>query len=56
MRLKNKTASAELLKLYLLGRFGKPEDIAYGCLYLASDESKWVTETTFTIDGAYMAM
>jgi NAD(P)-dependent dehydrogenase (short-subunit alcohol dehydrogenase family) len=26
-----------------LGRFGKPYDIAMGCLYLASDEAAWVT-------------
>ena len=34
-----------------LGRLGKPEDIAYGVLYLASDESTWVTGVTLVIDG-----
>ena len=52
----NKKASSELLKLYPMGKFGKPDDIAYGCLYLASDESSWVTGTTLTIDGGYTAM
>jgi meso-butanediol dehydrogenase / (S,S)-butanediol dehydrogenase / diacetyl reductase len=33
------------------GRIGKPEDIAYFALYLASDESTYVTGTTFAIDG-----
>ncbi len=35
----------------MLGRMGKPEDIAYGALYLASDESSWVTGTDLVIDG-----
>lgn len=34
-----------------LGRFGRPEDVAYAGLYLASDESSWVTGTTFVVDG-----
>jgi NAD(P)-dependent dehydrogenase (short-subunit alcohol dehydrogenase family) len=38
-----------------LGRFGKPEDIALLALYLASDESSWVTGTVFPIDGGQTA-
>ena len=38
-----------------LGRLGTPEDIARMALYLASDESSWVTGTVFTIDGGYVA-
>jgi NAD(P)-dependent dehydrogenase (short-subunit alcohol dehydrogenase family) len=34
-----------------LGRFGRPEDIVYAALYLASDESSWTTGTTFVVDG-----
>ena len=34
-----------------LGRMGQPDDIAYGILYLASDESSWVTGTELVIDG-----
>jgi NAD(P)-dependent dehydrogenase (short-subunit alcohol dehydrogenase family) len=34
-----------------LGRFGRAEDVVYAGLYLASDESSWVTGTTFVIDG-----
>ena len=34
-----------------LPRLGKPEDIAYGVLYLASDESSFVTGTELVIDG-----
>lgn len=34
-----------------LRRIGEPEDIAYCALYLASDESRWVTGQMFIIDG-----
>jgi len=36
-----------------LGHMGEPEDIAYGCLYLASDESKYMTGSELVIDGGY---
>ena len=35
----------------MLNRIGTPEDIAYAALYLASDESSWVTAADFPIDG-----
>lgn len=38
-----------------LGHAGVPDDIAYGVLYLASDESKFVTGTELVIDGGYLA-
>lgn len=38
-----------------LGRLGKPNDIAYGILYLACDESSWVTGTELIIDGGEIA-
>ena len=34
-----------------IGRLGKPEDTAYCAIYLASDESSWVTGQTFILDG-----
>ncbi|MGE0680338.1 MAG: SDR family NAD(P)-dependent oxidoreductase [Candidatus Binatia bacterium] len=38
-----------------IGRLGTPADIAQMALYLASDESSWVTGSVFTIDGGYAA-
>jgi meso-butanediol dehydrogenase / (S,S)-butanediol dehydrogenase / diacetyl reductase len=38
-----------------LGRMGQPEDIARLALFLASDESSWITGTTFPIDGGLTA-
>ena len=38
-----------------VGRLGTPDDIAYGVLYLASDESKFVTGSELVIDGGYTA-
>lgn len=37
------------------GRFGVPDDIAHGLLYLASDESRWVTGTVLVVDGGQTA-
>lgn len=39
---------------YPLKRYGTPEDIAYGCIYLLSDASSWVTGTNIVIDGGYL--
>jgi cyclopentanol dehydrogenase len=38
-----------------LGREGRPEEVAYGVLYLASDESSFVTGAELVIDGGYTA-
>ena len=38
-----------------VGHLGVPDDIAYGVLYLASDESKFVTGSELVIDGGYTA-
>ena len=34
---------------------GEPDDVAYGILYLASEESKFVTGSELVIDGGYTA-
>ena len=38
-----------------VGHVGVPDDIAYGLVYLASDESKFVTGSELVIDGGYTA-
>lgn len=38
-------------QLYPLKRYGKPEDIAYACIYLLSDASSWVTGQDLFVDG-----
>jgi 3alpha(or 20beta)-hydroxysteroid dehydrogenase len=36
-------------------RAGKPDEVAYGCLFLASDESAYMTGAELVIDGGYLA-
>ncbi|MDT7554281.1 MAG: hypothetical protein QOI16_2817 [Pseudonocardiales bacterium] len=38
-----------------LGGTGQPDDIAWGAIYLASDEARWVTGAELVIDGGYTA-
>src|SRR5271165_309908 len=44
----------QLAELHPIGHVGEPDDIAYGILYLASDESKFVTGSELVIDGGYI--
>jgi NAD(P)-dependent dehydrogenase (short-subunit alcohol dehydrogenase family) len=39
-----------------IGRLGRPEDVAGMAVYLASDESSWVTGAAFPVDGGYLAV
>jgi NAD(P)-dependent dehydrogenase (short-subunit alcohol dehydrogenase family) len=44
-----------LVSLHPIGHLGEADDIAYGILYLASDESKFMTGSELVIDGGYTA-
>ncbi len=48
---KDEAAKQLRLNRIPLGRFGRPEDIVNAALFLASDESSWMTGTTFVVDG-----
>lgn len=45
----------ELDAMHPIGHMGEPIDVAYAVLYLASDESKFVTGTELVLDGGYTA-
>jgi NAD(P)-dependent dehydrogenase (short-subunit alcohol dehydrogenase family) len=45
----------ELGEEFPMGRIGEPIDVAYGVLYLASDESRYVTGAELAIDGGALA-
>jgi NAD(P)-dependent dehydrogenase (short-subunit alcohol dehydrogenase family) len=47
---------AKLAKQIPLRHMGEPDDIAWGIVYLASDESKFMTGTEFVVDGGITAM
>lgn len=44
--------TAEMAR-YPFKRFGKPEEVAYGIIYLLSDASSFVTGTGIVIDGGF---
>jgi glucose 1-dehydrogenase len=39
-----------------LGRLGQPDDLVGAILFLASDESRWATGSTVTVDGGYLTV
>ena len=49
-------ARKRLLRMVPIGRIGEPNDIGYMILYLASDESKFVTGAEMVVDGGCTAM
>lgn len=51
-----KEALAKLGRQVPMGRVGKPAEVAYGILYLASDESSYTTGSELLIDGGISAM
>jgi NAD(P)-dependent dehydrogenase (short-subunit alcohol dehydrogenase family) len=48
-------AYREMSATQAIGRMGKPEEIASAAVYLASDESAFITGTAFLIDGGWSA-
>jgi NAD(P)-dependent dehydrogenase (short-subunit alcohol dehydrogenase family) len=53
--LENSAAWEQRLRRLPMGRVGTPEEVAYGVLYLASDESSYVTGSELVIDGGTTA-
>ncbi len=47
---------SERIAVHPIGRLGQPEDIAGLAVYLAGDESSWVTGSVFSVDGGYLAV
>ena len=44
---------ASLIAGIPMGKFGEPSDVAAGCLFLASEDSKYMTGSELVIDGGY---
>ena len=43
----------DVVRLHPIGRIGTPEDVAWAAVYLASDESSWVTGSSLMVDGGF---
>ena len=50
------TVLKERIGVHPIGRLGEPEDIAGLAVYLASNESSWVTGAAMPVDGGYLAV
>lgn len=51
---RNEEALAKIQSLHPLG-LGQPEDVANACVFLLSDEARWITGTNLIVDGGYTA-
>jgi len=51
----DESARRQRLAMHPAGRFGQPDDVAGLAVFLASDESAWITGTAQTVDGGYSA-
>ena len=51
----DKEARRERIARTPIGRIGQPDDVAYGVLFLASDESSFMTGSELVIDGGRTA-
>jgi NAD(P)-dependent dehydrogenase (short-subunit alcohol dehydrogenase family) len=52
---KNPDLEKETIARIPVGRLGKPEEVAYADLFLASDESSYITGISLLVDGGYTA-
>src|SRR5258707_10477817 len=51
----DETTRKQRLALHPMGHFGQPEDVASLAVFLAGDESSWITGAAFPVDGGSMA-
>jgi NAD(P)-dependent dehydrogenase (short-subunit alcohol dehydrogenase family) len=47
---------AQMVAAVPMGREGKPDEVAYAVLFLASDEASYITGTELVVDGGYLAV
>lgn len=55
MRAQDEDVTAAVVAATPMGRVGRPEEVAAGVLFLASDDASFVTGLELVIDGGYLA-
>lgn len=50
-----KEVEANMIKMYPINRLGRPEEVAKAALFLASDDSSFITGSVITVDGGILA-
>jgi dihydroanticapsin dehydrogenase len=51
----DEAARRQRIAMHPMGRFGEPKDIAGLAVFLAGDESAWITGAAYPVDGGYSA-
>ena len=46
----------QILKLFPMGRLGRPEELVAAVRYLCSDDARYVTGSMLVLDGGYTAL
>jgi NAD(P)-dependent dehydrogenase (short-subunit alcohol dehydrogenase family) len=55
-RRKDPAAWQHIIGLHALDRIGRPSDVAYAALFLASDEAPWITGLNLPVDGGFTSV
>jgi NAD(P)-dependent dehydrogenase (short-subunit alcohol dehydrogenase family) len=54
--LKDEKRWQHIIELHALDRIGVPSDVAHAALFLASDESSWITGLNLAVDGGFTSV
>lgn len=53
---RSEAVNQHLISLHPMGRLGRPEEVGKAVLFLASEDTSFITGTTLLVDGGYTAV